>query len=144
MLDISSQECLLSWTACPNGQVYCTQFSTDETSAYTLGRLPCSTNSTFMQYSVGSDGRFVQWSIHKAGKKMAEYSIHSDAHQPLYQWTETGSHATHTREITKANLFALEAEGQHILTAGAKQAVIYQVSASCHNASTLFHCSTNS
>lgn len=75
----------------------------------------------------GSDGRFIQWSIHKTGKKTAEYSIHGDAHQPLYQWTETGSHATHTREVTKANLFALEAEGQHILTAGAKQAVIYQV-----------------
>ena len=58
---------------------------------------------------------------------MAEYNIHNDAHQPLYQWTETGSHANHTREITKTNLFALEAEGQHILTAGAKQAVIYQV-----------------
>lgn len=58
---------------------------------------------------------------------MAEYSIHKDAHQPLYQWAETGSHATHTREVTKANLFALEAEGQHILTAGAKQAMIYQV-----------------
>ena len=131
MVDISSQECLLSWTACPNGQVYCTQFSTDETSAYTLGRLLFHTNNSFIQLcSVGSDGRFVQWSIHKGGKKIAEYSIHSDAHQPLYQWTETGSHATHTREITKANLFALEAEGQHILTAGAKQAVIYQVSTS--------------
>ena len=76
----------------------------------------------------GSDGRFIQWSIHKTGKKIAEYSIHSDAHQPLYQWTETGSHATHTREVTKGNLFALEAEGHHMLTAGAKQAVIYQVS----------------
>ena len=58
---------------------------------------------------------------------MAEYNIHNDAHQPLYRWTETGSQATHTREVTKTNLFALEAEGQHILTAGAKQAVIYQV-----------------
>lgn len=38
--DISSQECLLSWTACPNGQVYCAQFSTDETSAFTMGRWP--------------------------------------------------------------------------------------------------------
>ena len=76
---------------------------------------------------VGSDGRFVQWSVHKTGKKIAEYSIHSDAHQPLHQWTDTGSHATHTREVTKANLFALQAEGNHILTAGAKQAVIYQV-----------------
>lgn len=112
LFDISRQECLLSWTACPNGQVYRAQFSTDETSAYTMG----------------SDGRFIQWSIHKTGKKTAEYSIHGDAHQPLYQWTETGSHATHTREVTKANLFALEAEGQHILTAGAKQAVIYQLS----------------
>lgn len=77
---------------------------------------------------VGSDGKFIQWSLHKTGKKIAEYSIHSDAHQPLYQWTETGSHATHTREVTKASLFALEAEGHHILTAGAKQAIIYQVS----------------
>ena len=80
----------------------------------------------------GSDGRFIQWSIHKTGKKIAEYSIHGDAHQPLYQWTETGSHASHTREVTKANLFALEAEGHHILTAGAKQAVIYQVRHSQH------------
>lgn len=76
---------------------------------------------------VGSDGRFVQWSIHKTGKKIADYSIHSDVHQPLYQWTGTGSQATHTREVTKANLFALEAEGHHILTAGARQAIIYQV-----------------
>lgn len=112
LFDMSSQECLLSWTACPNGQVYCAQFSTDENSAYTMG----------------SDGRFVQWSVHKTGKKIAEYSIHSDAHQPLHQWTDTGSHATHTREVTKANLFALQAEGNHILTAGAKQAVIYQLS----------------
>jgi len=59
---------------------------------------------------------------------MAEFSVHSDAHQPLFQWAETGPHAAHTREVTKGHLFALEAEGQHILTAGAKQAIIYQVS----------------
>lgn len=98
----------------------------DETSAYTLGRQLCVT-VMFSSLSIGSDGRFVQWSIHKTGKKMAEYSVDGDVHQPLYQWTETGPHATHTREVTKANLFALEAEGHHILTAGAKQAVIYQV-----------------
>ena len=37
--DISSQECLLSWTAHPNSQVYCAQFSTDETSVYTMGNV---------------------------------------------------------------------------------------------------------
>lgn len=124
--DISSQECLLSWTACPNGQVYCARFSMDETSAYTMGNCIMVVDNTITS-SVGSDGRFVQWSINKSGKKMAEYSIHSDAYQPLHQWNETGSHATHTRDVTKANLFALEAEGHHILTAGAKQAIIYQV-----------------
>jgi len=82
--------------------------------------------------STGSDGKFVQWSIHKSGKKMAEFSVHGDAHQPLFRWTETGPHAAHTREVTKGHLFALEAEGQHILTAGSRQAVIYQVSMVLH------------
>ena len=51
--DVFQQECLCAWLA-HRGEVYNVQFSSDETSVY----------------SMGSDGAICQWSINKSGEKV--------------------------------------------------------------------------
>lgn len=53
-IDVFQQECLCGWLA-HRGGVYNVQFSSDETSVY----------------SMGSDGAFCQWSINKSGEKVS-------------------------------------------------------------------------
>ena len=51
--DVFQQECLFGWLA-HQGEVHNVQFSSDETSVY----------------SMGSDGAFCQWSINRSGEKV--------------------------------------------------------------------------
>ena len=53
-VDVFQQECLCAWMA-HSGEVYNVQFSSDETSVY----------------SMGSDSAFCQWSINQSGRKVS-------------------------------------------------------------------------
>ena len=61
-VDVFQQECLCGWIA-HHGEVYNVQFSSDETSVY----------------SMGSDSTFCQWSINQSGRKVRSLleSVHA-------------------------------------------------------------------
>uniref|UniRef100_A0A8C1SPY0 WD repeat-containing protein 91 n=1 Tax=Cyprinus carpio TaxID=7962 RepID=A0A8C1SPY0_CYPCA len=66
LFDMQRYECALSWKA-HDGEVYSVEFSYDE-------------NTVF---SIGEDGKFVQWNIHRSGVKESEYLLSQDAVGPF-------------------------------------------------------------
>ncbi|XP_064631219.1 WD repeat-containing protein 91-like [Lineus longissimus] len=96
LFDVQKSECISTWGA-HIGEVYSVQFSPDEMSCY----------------SMGGDGKLIEWSIHKTGIKIADWAVHSGAAGPFVMQKPEGYKQMQT---PRGKLFAFDAEGQHILT----------------------------
>ncbi|OWF40423.1 WD repeat-containing protein 91 [Mizuhopecten yessoensis] len=105
MYDIQQCRCISQWEA-HNGEVLSLQFSNDETTCY----------------SMGSDSKFLQWSVHKPGLQQQELSIHPGASLPFLASGLSGG-----KEIPKGRLFAFDGEGQYILTCDKNKGLVYKV-----------------
>jgi hypothetical protein len=108
LYDITSNKCIGQWGD-SNTEVYTVSFSADETSCY----------------SIGSDGKLSQWSIHKTGTKMADYQLHSGACGPFISIGAGGLKQAH---CPRGKLFAIDSEGHHMLTCSAQGGLIYKLS----------------
>lgn len=108
LFDVVQGDCLCGWTA-HHGEVYNIQFSSDETTVY----------------SIGEDGNFCQWSILRSTEKIAQYHIHQDAANPAKQWVS--DHRGYFPSISSGNLFAFESEDKYVLTCSPNEGIIYQV-----------------
>ncbi|PWS22374.1 hypothetical protein DKP78_18730, partial [Enterococcus faecium] len=86
----------MSWKA-HDGEVYSVEFSYDE-------------NTVF---SIGEDGKFIQWNIHRSGVKQSEYSLPQDATGPFVLSGYSGYKQV---QVPRGRLFAFDSEGQHVLT----------------------------
>ena len=104
--DVSQQECLFGWPG-HEGEVFNVQFSSDETSVYSMGR----------------DNKFSQWSINRSGKKITEFKIHGHACQP----TEGRLRGEYYPSTPRGNLFAFESEDKYVLTCAPEEAIVYKV-----------------
>ncbi|XP_030841451.1 WD repeat-containing protein 91 [Strongylocentrotus purpuratus] len=107
LFDIQRQECLLSWRA-HQGQVYATQFSPAETSVY----------------SMGSDGKYTEWSIHKVGQKLMDMPIHDGATGPF---VVSGFGGYRQQQNPRGKLFAFDSSGNYVLTCAPHGGVIYKL-----------------
>ena len=104
--DVFQQECLCGWKA-HVGEVFNVQFSSDETSVYSIGR----------------DNNFCKWGINRSGEKIVEFKIHEHASNP----TEGRLKGQYYPDIPRGNLFAFESEDKFVLTCGPQEATVYQV-----------------
>ncbi|XP_051536887.1 WD repeat-containing protein 91 isoform X2 [Myxocyprinus asiaticus] len=108
LFDMQRYESALSWKA-HDGEVYSVEFSYDE-------------NAVF---SIGEDGKFVQWDIHRCGVKQSEYSLSQDAVGPFVLSGYSGYKQV---QVPRGRLFAFDSEGQHVLTCSGSGGVIYRLS----------------
>ena len=107
---MSQQEYLFGWRAHDYSDVFNVQFSSDETSVY----------------SMGCDYRFCQWNInHRTGDIITEFSIHKNACMP----TQGQLKGEYYPSVPQGNLFAFEDEDKYVLTCAPDQAIMYQVRA---------------
>lgn len=109
LFDMQRYESALSWKA-HDGEVYSVEFSYDE-------------NTVF---SIGEDGKFVQWNIHRCGVKQSEYSLSQDAVGPFVLSGYSGYKQV---QVPRGRLFAFDSEGQHVLTCSSSGGVIYRADA---------------
>uniref|UniRef100_A0A672S8Y3 WD repeat-containing protein 91 n=1 Tax=Sinocyclocheilus grahami TaxID=75366 RepID=A0A672S8Y3_SINGR len=107
LFDMQRYESALSWKA-HDGEVYSVEFSYDE-------------NTVF---SIGEDGKFVQWNIHRCGVKQSEYSLSQDAVGPFVLSGYSGYKQV---QVPRGRLFAFDSEGQHVLTCSSSGGVIYRL-----------------
>uniref|UniRef100_A0A8D0MN55 WD repeat-containing protein 91 n=1 Tax=Sus scrofa TaxID=9823 RepID=A0A8D0MN55_PIG len=108
LFDMQQHECAMSWKAhC--GEVYSVEFSYDENTVY----------------SIGEDGKFIQWNIHKSGLKVSEYSLPADATGPFVLSGYSGYKQV---QVPRGRLFAFDSEGNYMLTCSATGGVIYKLS----------------
>ncbi|XP_009452544.1 WD repeat-containing protein 91 isoform X2 [Pan troglodytes] len=105
--DMQQHECAMSWRA-HYGEVYSVEFSYDENTVY----------------SIGEDGKFIQWNIHKSGLKVSEYSLPSDATGPFVLSGYSGYKQV---QVPRGRLFAFDSEGNYMLTCSATGGVIYKL-----------------
>ena len=103
-VDVQQGECLCGWTA-HHGEVLNVQFSSDETSVYSLGQ----------------DNNFCQWSTLRSTEKLAHYNIHENASKPTSGWD--GYFPT----TPPGNLFAFESDDKYVLTCSPSGSIFYQV-----------------
>ncbi|GAB1290674.1 WD repeat-containing protein 91 [Apodemus speciosus] len=107
LFDMQQHECAMSWKAhC--GEVYSVEFSCDENAVY----------------SIGEDGKFIQWDIHKSGLKVSEYSLPSDATGPFVLSGYSGYKQV---QVPRGRLFAFDSEGNYMLTCSATGGLIYKL-----------------
>ncbi len=107
LADVSQQEYLYGWRAHEYSDVFNVQFSSDETSVY----------------SMGCNHRFCQWSIHRTGDKIVEFKVHEKACVP----TEGQLKGEYYPSTPQGNLFAFDDEDKYVLTCAPDQAIVYQV-----------------
>ncbi|XP_056302700.1 WD repeat-containing protein 91 [Danio aesculapii] len=107
LFDMQRYESALSWKA-HDGEVYSVEFSYDE-------------NTVF---SIGEDGKFVQWNIHRCGVKQSEYSLSQDAVGPFVLSGYSGYKQV---QVPRGRLFAFDSEGQHVLTCSSTGGNIYRL-----------------
>ncbi|KAB0344197.1 hypothetical protein FD754_021123 [Muntiacus muntjak] len=108
LFDMQQHECAMSWKAhC--GEVYSVEFSYDENTVY----------------SIGEDGKFIQWNIHKSGLKVSEYGLPADATGPFVLSGYSGYKQV---QVPRGRLFAFDSEGNYMLTCSATGGVIYKLS----------------
>ncbi|RXN24616.1 WD repeat-containing 91 [Labeo rohita] len=107
LFDMQRYESALSWKA-HDGEVYSVEFSYDE-------------NTVF---SIGEDGKFVQWNIHRCGVKQSEYSLSQDAVGPFVLSGYSGYKQV---QVPRGRLFAFDSEGQHVITCSSSGGVIYRL-----------------
>ncbi|KAI8486466.1 WD repeat-containing protein 91 [Branchiostoma belcheri] len=96
LYDMQRYDCLMSWQA-HSGEVYSVQFSCDETSIY----------------SMGADGKFLEWSVHRVGSKLADLPVHEGATGPF---VVSGYGGYKQVQAPGGKLFAFDAEGNYVLT----------------------------
>uniref|UniRef100_A0A3Q2L5K2 WD repeat-containing protein 91 n=1 Tax=Equus caballus TaxID=9796 RepID=A0A3Q2L5K2_HORSE len=107
LFDMQQHECAMSWRAhC--GEVYSVEFSYDENTVY----------------SIGEDGKFIQWDIHKSGLKVSEYGLPADATGPFVLSGYSGYKQV---QVPRGRLFAFDSEGNYMLTCSATGGIIYKL-----------------
>lgn len=107
LYDMSTYSCIAQWGD-NSSEIYTVSFSADETSCY----------------SISSDGKLTQWSIHNTGRKIADFALHSGSSGPFLSVGAGGQKQYHS---PRGKLFAIDAEGQHILTCATHGGLIYKV-----------------
>ncbi|XP_030404289.1 WD repeat-containing protein 91 isoform X1 [Gopherus evgoodei] len=107
LFDMQQHECALSWTA-HDGEVYSVEFSYDENTVY----------------SIGEDGKFIQWNIHKSGSKVSEYVLPMDATGPFVLSGYSGYKQV---QVPRGRLFAFDSEGNYMLTCSSTGGIIYKL-----------------
>uniref|UniRef100_A0A3B4CM78 WD repeat-containing protein 91 n=1 Tax=Pygocentrus nattereri TaxID=42514 RepID=A0A3B4CM78_PYGNA len=107
LFDMQRYESVMSWKA-HDGEVYSVEFSYDE-------------NTVF---SIGEDGKFIQWNIHRSGVKQSEYSLSQDAVGPFVLSGYSGYKQV---QVPHGRLFAFDSEGQHVLTCSSTGGLIYRL-----------------
>lgn len=108
LFDMQRYESAMSWRA-HDGEVYSVEFSYDE-------------NTVF---SIGEDGKFIQWNIHRCGVKQSEQLLPQDATGPFVLSGYSGYKQV---QVPRGRLFAFDSEGQHVLTCSSSGGVIYKLS----------------
>ncbi|XP_056373690.1 WD repeat-containing protein 91 [Hyla sarda] len=117
LFDMQQHQCAMSWVA-HKGEVYSVDFSYDENAVY----------------SIGEDGKFIQWNIHKSGQKVSEYSLPPDATGPFMLSGYSGYKQV---QFPRGRLFAFDSEGNYMLTCSSNGGVIYKLNS---DGSTLENC----
>uniref|UniRef100_A0A8C2WUY1 WD repeat-containing protein 91 n=1 Tax=Cyclopterus lumpus TaxID=8103 RepID=A0A8C2WUY1_CYCLU len=107
LFDMQRYESAMSWRA-HDGEVYSVEFSYDE-------------NTVF---SIGEDGKFIQWNIHRCGVKQSEQVLPQDATGPFVLSGYSGYKQV---QVPRGRLFAFDSEGQHILTCSSSGGLIYRL-----------------
>ncbi|XP_069084042.1 WD repeat-containing protein 91 isoform X3 [Pleurodeles waltl] len=107
LFDMQQHQCAMSWQA-HDGEVYSVDFSYDENTVY----------------SIGEDGKFIQWNIHKSGQKVSEYFLPSDATGPFVLSGYSGYKQVQT---PRGRLFAFDSEGNYMLTCSSTGGIIYKL-----------------
>ncbi|XP_060135713.1 WD repeat-containing protein 91 isoform X1 [Zootoca vivipara] len=107
LFDMQQHECAISWKA-HDGEVYSVEFSYDENAVY----------------SIGEDGKFIQWNIHKSGSKVSEYALPRDATGPFVLSGYSGYKQV---QFPRGRLFAFDSEGNYMLTCSSNGGVIYKL-----------------
>ncbi|XP_078018418.1 WD repeat-containing protein 91 [Epinephelus lanceolatus] len=107
LFDMQQYESAMSWRA-HDGEVYSVEFSYDE-------------NTVF---SIGEDGKFIQWNIHRCGVKQSEEVLTQDATGPFILSGYSGYKQV---QVPRGRLFAFDSEGQHILTCSSTGGLIYRL-----------------
>ncbi|XP_006887205.1 PREDICTED: WD repeat-containing protein 91 [Elephantulus edwardii] len=107
LFDMQQHECAMSWRAhC--GEVCSVEFSYDENAVY----------------SIGEDGKFIKWDIHKSGLKVSEACLPPDATGPFVLSGYSGYKQV---QAPRGRLFAFDSEGRYMLTCSATGGVIYKL-----------------
>ncbi|XP_064600272.1 WD repeat-containing protein 91-like isoform X2 [Liolophura sinensis] len=104
LFDMRQLSCLAQWSA-HEGEVLSVQFSSDETSCF----------------SMGGDGKFMQWSINNQGRRLADLAVHPGACPVLPSALPNSS-----SELPRGKLFSFDSEGKYVLTCGRLGGTIYQ------------------
>ncbi|XP_061836691.2 WD repeat-containing protein 91 [Nerophis lumbriciformis] len=107
LFDMQQYESAMSWKA-HDGEVHSVEFSCDE-------------NTVF---SIGEDGKFVQWNIHRCGVKQLEQTLPQDATGPFVLSGYSGYKQV---QVPRGHLFAFDSEGQHVLTCSSSGGLIYNL-----------------
>ncbi|XP_059214487.1 WD repeat-containing protein 91 [Centropristis striata] len=107
LFDMQRYESAMSWRA-HDGEVYSVEFSYDE-------------NTVF---SIGEDGKFIQWNIHRCGVKQSEQALPQDSTGPFILSGYSGYKQV---QVPRGRLFAFDSEGQHILTCSSTGGLIYRL-----------------
>ncbi|XP_077353254.1 WD repeat-containing protein 91 [Festucalex cinctus] len=107
LFDMQQYESAMSWRA-HDGEVYSVEFSYDE-------------NTVF---SVGEDGKFIQWNIHRCGVKQSEQVLPQDATGPFVLSGYSGYKQV---QVPRGRLFTFDSEGQHVLTCSNSGGIIYKL-----------------
>uniref|UniRef100_A0A3Q0RZE1 WD repeat-containing protein 91 n=1 Tax=Amphilophus citrinellus TaxID=61819 RepID=A0A3Q0RZE1_AMPCI len=107
LFDMQQYESAMSWRA-HDGEVYSVEFSYDE-------------NTVF---SIGEDGKFIQWNIHRCGVKQSEQILPQDATGPFVLSGYSGYKQV---QVPRGRLFTFDSEGQHVLTCSSSGGLIYRL-----------------
>uniref|UniRef100_A0A8C5DM22 WD repeat-containing protein 91 n=1 Tax=Gouania willdenowi TaxID=441366 RepID=A0A8C5DM22_GOUWI len=107
LFDMQQYDSIMSWRA-HDGEVYSVEFSYDE-------------NTVF---SIGEDGKFIQWNIHRCGVKQSEQLLPQDATGPFVLSGYSGYKQV---QVPRGRLFAFDSEGQHALTCSSSGGLIYRL-----------------
>ncbi|XP_060695514.1 WD repeat-containing protein 91 isoform X1 [Hemiscyllium ocellatum] len=107
LFDMQRYDCAMSWNA-HSGEVYSVEFSYDENSVY----------------SIGEDGKFIQWNIHKSGVKVSECEMQSDAIGPFVLSGYSGYKQV---QVPRGRLFAFDSEGHYVLTCSSSGGIIHKL-----------------
>lgn len=107
LFDMQRYDCAMSWQA-HSGEVYSVEFSYDENSVY----------------SIGEDGKFIQWNIHKSGVKVSECAVQLDAIGPFVLSGYSGYKQV---QVPHGRLFAFDSEGHCVLTCSSTGGIIHKL-----------------